>query len=256
MSEKNVLCILRIEYLQLFRVKIENTGILLVFLYLKKILNVKDTYRHKGLRKQLIEEIRKKGITNERILEVMGALPRHFFLDKAFEEWAYVDKAFPIGSDQTISQPYTVAYQTQLLDPQKREKIMEVGTGSGYQAAILALIGARVYTIERQEPLYKKAKALLEELQVGNVRCFFRDGYKGLPEFAPFDKIIVTAGAKEIPEELVSQLKIKGLMVIPVGETSQKMLRITRISEKEIAIEERGHFRFVPFLKGTEKNSK
>ncbi len=214
---------------------------------------MKDTYRHKGLRKKLIKEIRRKGITNDRVLEVMEALPRHFFLDKAFEEWAYVDKAFPIGSDQTISQPYTVAYQTQLLDPQKREKIMEIGTGSGYQAAILALMGARVYTIERQEALYHRSKALLEELQVGNVRCFFRDGSKGLPEFAPFDKIIVTAGAEEIPEELVAQLKVDGIMVVPVGKKSQKMLRITRVSKTEIAIEERGEFRFVPFLKGTEK---
>lgn len=221
---------------------------------MKKKLNVKDTYRHKGLRKQLVEEIRKKGITNEKILEVIGSLPRHFFLDKAFEEWAYVDKAFPIGNDQTISQPYTVAYQTQLLDPQKREKILEIGTGSGYQAAILAMMGARVYTIERQELLFQRAQELLSKLKVGNVRCFFRDGYKGLPEFAPFDKIIVTAGAREIPEKLVAQLKTGGVMVIPVGEKSQKMLKITRINEQEIAIEEKGDFRFVPFLKGTNRD--
>lgn len=214
---------------------------------------MKDTYRHKGLRKKLIEGIRKKGITDERVLDAMAALPRHYFLDKAFEEWAYVDKAFPIGNEQTISQPYTVAFQTQLLSPQKREKILEIGTGSGYQAAILALLGARVYTIERQELLFHRAQQLLDKLQVGNIRCFFRDGFKGLPEFAPFDKIIVTAGAKEIPEKLVKQLKIGGIMIIPVGEESQKMLKITKIAENKIEIEERGDFRFVPFLKGTRK---
>ncbi len=220
---------------------------------MKKPLIVKDSYRHKGLRKKLIEEIKSKGITNEGLLKVMEALPRHFFLDKAFEEWAYVDKAFPIGNDQTISQPYTVAFQTQLLDPHKREKILEIGTGSGYQACILALMGARVYSIERQELLYHRAMELLEKLEVGNIRCFFKDGFKGLPEFAPFDKIIVTAGAKEIPEKLVEQLKIGGIMVIPVGEKSQKMLKITKINDEEISIEERGDFRFVPFLKGTKK---
>lgn len=217
---------------------------------------MKDTYRHKGLRKKLVEEIRKKGITNERVLKAMGALPRHFFLDKAFEEWAYVDKAFPIGNEQTISQPYTVAFQTQLLAPQKREKILEIGTGSGYQAAILALLGARVYTIERQELLYQRAQKLLDQLHVGNIRCFYRDGFKGLPEFAPFDKIIVTAGAKEIPEKLIDQLKIGGIMVIPVGEESQKMLKIIKVAEDKIEIEERGYFRFVPFLEGTEKKNK
>ncbi len=217
---------------------------------------MKDTYRHKGLRKKLIQEIRKKGITNERILEAMEALPRHFFLEKAFEEWAYVDKAFPIGNEQTISQPYTVAFQTQLLDPQKREKILEIGTGSGYQAAILALLGARVYTIERQELLFHRAQQLLDKLKVGNIRCFFKDGFKGMPEFAPFDKIIVTAGAKEIPEKLVKQLKIGGIMVIPVGEEAQIMLKITKVAEDKIEIEERGHFRFVPFLKGTKKEKK
>lgn len=221
-----------------------------------KTENVKDTYRHKGLRKKLVEEIREKGITNKRILKVMEALPRHFFLDKAFEEWAYVDKAFPIGNDQTISQPYTVAFQTQLLDPQKREKILEIGTGSGYQAAILAMLGARVYTIERQELLYQRAQKLLDQLQVGNIRCFYRDGFKGLAEFAPFDKIIVTAGATEIPEKLVEQLKVGGIMVIPVGEEAQKMLKITKVAEDKIEIEERGFFRFVPFLKGTEKKEK
>ena len=205
------------------------------------------------MRRQLVAELQHKGIKDVRVLQAMMDLPRHFFLDNAFEEIAYEDKAFPIGKDQTISQPYTVAYQTCLLDVQKREKILEVGTGSGYQAAILALLGARVYTVERQELLHKKAKNLLEILKPGNIRCFYRDGYKGLPEFAPFDKIIVTAGASEIPKALQQQLKIGGVMVIPVGEKSQKMLKITRIDEDQYEIQELADFRFVPFLKGLNK---
>ena len=184
----------------------------------------------------------------------MSELPRHFFLDKAFEEWAYQDKAFPIGNEQTISQPYTVAFQTELLDPQPREKILEVGTGSGYQAAILAMMGARVYTIERQEALYKKARKMLQQLQVGNVRCYYRDGYKGLPEFVPFDKIIVTAGATEIPQALLGQLRIGGILVIPVGEEVQTMLKITRTGKNEYEQEVKGEFRFVPFLKGLNRD--
>lgn len=215
---------------------------------------MKDTYRHKGLRKQLVATLRKKGITNERVLNVMAQLPRHFFLDKAFEEWAYQDKAFPIGNEQTISQPYTVAFQTELLDPQPREKILEVGTGSGYQAAILAMMGARVYTIERQEALYKKARRMLQDLEVGNVRCYYRDGYKGLPEFVPFDKIIVTAGATEVPKALLQQLRIGGVLVIPVGEEVQTMLKITRTGENEFQQEVKGEFRFVPFLKGLNRD--
>jgi protein-L-isoaspartate(D-aspartate) O-methyltransferase len=213
---------------------------------------VKDTYRHKGLRRKLVAELREKGIRDERVLEAMGALPRHFFLDKAFEEWAYKDSAFPIGNEQTISQPYTVAYQTILLDVQKREKVLEVGTGSGYQAAILALLGARVYTVERQELLYKRAKALLEKLKLGNIRCFYRDGSNGLPDHAPFHKIIVTAAAAEAPEALLKQLRIDGAMVIPIGsETVQHMCRITRLSESEYQTEKFHQFRFVPFLEGT-----
>ena len=215
-----------------------------------------DSYRHKGMRKQLIKTLRSKGISDEDVLEAMGKLPRHFFLDKAFEDWAYVDKAFPIGHDQTISQPYTVAFQTILLNLEKREKVLEVGTGSGYQAAILGLLGARVFTIERQEGLFHKTKALLNELKPGNIRCFLKDGYKGLPEFAPFDKILVTAGAPEIPEALVEQLKIGGLMVIPVGEEGQTMLRITKLDNKEIKTESFGAFRFVPMLKGINPSKK
>ena len=186
---------------------------------------VEDTYRHKGMRKKLVKELRGRGVEDERILAVMGTLPRHFFLEKAFEEWAYKDSAFPIGNDQTISQPFTVAYQTKLLDVHKREKILEIGTGSGYQAAILAMLGGRVYTVERQELLYKRAKVLLEKLQVGNIRCFYRDGYKGLPEHAPFDKILVTAAATEAPPALLRQLKINGFMVIPIGKKVQKCIK-------------------------------
>ncbi|MCO6491666.1 MAG: protein-L-isoaspartate(D-aspartate) O-methyltransferase [Phaeodactylibacter sp.] len=216
---------------------------------------MKDTYRHKGMRKRLVEELRRKGITDERLLAAIGTLPRHFFLDKAFEEWAYKDKPFPIGNDQTISQPYTVAYQTSLLQIKKRDKVLEVGTGSGYQAALLAMLGARVYTVERQEMLYEKAKALLSKLQPGNIRCYLRDGYKGLPEFAPFDKIIVTAGAPEVPKPLLEQLAVGGIMVIPVGEPVQKMHRIIRISEEEYDDRVLANFRFVPLLKGLNTKS-
>ncbi len=183
------------------------------------------------MRRRLIETLRQRDELNDKVLEVMEQLPRHFFLDKAFEEHAYEDKAFPIGNEQTISQPYTVAYQTTLLNVQKRDKILEIGTGSGYQAAILAMLGARVYTVERQEALYHKANELLGELKVGNIRCFFRDGSKGLPEHAPFDKILATAGATDIPQALKEQLKMGGMLVIPVGEKVQRMYRVTRISE-------------------------
>lgn len=215
---------------------------------------MEDTYRHKGMRRQLVEDIRKKGITDEKVLAAIGALPRHFFLDKAFEELAYEDKALPIGQDQTISQPYTVAFQTVLLDVQKRNKVLEVGTGSGYQAAILAMLGARVYTVERQEALYKQAKAMLSRISPGNVRCFYRDGYKGLPEFAPFDRILVTAGADAIPEALLQQLRPGGILVIPVGTELQVMHKITRQADGSFVDEEKGFFRFVPFVKGLNRD--
>lgn len=205
------------------------------------------------MRRRLIADLRKKGITDEAVLQAMESLPRHFFLDKAFEEWAYEDKAFPIGHEQTISQPFTVAIQTQLLQVSPRDKVLEIGTGSGYQAAILALIGARVYTIERQEGLYHSAKALLEKINPGNIRCFYRDGYKGLPEFAPFDRILATAGADAIPEALLQQLRVGGIMVIPVGEKTQVMHVITREADGSFKDEEKGQFRFVPFLKGVNK---
>ncbi len=215
---------------------------------------MQDTYRHKGLRRQLIEELRQKGIKDERILDAMMQLPRHFFLDTAFEEWAYVDKAFPIGNEQTISQPFTVAYMTRLLAIESRMKVMEIGTGSGYQAAILSLLGARVYTIERQEALYTQTKEFLKDLKLPHIRCFFRDGSLGLPEFAPFDRIIVTAAAPSVFEALRQQLTVGGIMVIPVGdETGQQMLTITRVSETEFEEKTFEKFRFVPFLSGVNK---
>ncbi|MFM7089605.1 MAG: protein-L-isoaspartate O-methyltransferase family protein, partial [Bacteroidota bacterium] len=158
-----------------------------------------DTYRHKGMRRQLVEELRSKNLFSEEVLEAIQRIPRHFFLDKAFEEWAYQDKPFPIGHEQTISQPFTVALMTQHLQVKKREKILEIGTGSGYQAAILATLGARIYTIERVRALYLSSKALLKEMKFPNIQFFYKDGYLGLPSFAPYDKIIVTAGAPEIP---------------------------------------------------------
>jgi len=212
-----------------------------------------DTYRHRGMRRQLVEELRERGIQNEQVLATISAIPRHLFMDQMFEEWAYQDKAFPIGKGQTISQPFTVAYQTHLLDLEKRMKVLEIGTGSGYQAAILGFLGARVYTIERQEALYYKTSQLLHDMQIGNIRTYWKDGYLGLPEFAPFDRILVTAAAPEFPKKLLTQLKIGGKLVIPVGDhKGQTMYRITRIDEKEFEQEVFDAFRFVPMLKGTE----
>ncbi len=212
-----------------------------------------DSYRHKALRRDMVFELREKGIDDERVLAAMFDLPRHFFLEKAFEEWAYSDRAFPIGNDQTISQPFTVAFQTALLNFERGEKVLEIGTGSGYQAAILAMLGAKVYTIERQETLHKSAKKMLSHLEYPQIQCFFGDGYAGLPQLAPFDRILVTAGATQIPKILCQQLAIGGIMVIPVGDEAQKMLRITRLSETEFETEECGNFRFVPFLKGVNR---
>lgn len=214
---------------------------------------MQDSYRHKGMRRKLIETLRQKGIQDERVLAAMDIIPRHFFLETAFAEQAYEDKAFPIGNEQTISQPYTVAFQTQLLEVQKREKVLEIGTGSGYQAAILGALGARVYTVERQETLHIKTKKLLQAFRMRNIRCYLRDGSKGLPEFAPFDKIIVTAGATQIPEELKQQLKIGGILVIPVGDKNQVMYKVKRTSQNEWEETETGDFRFVPFLSGLAK---
>ena len=213
---------------------------------------MKDTYQHRGLRQKLVQSLRKKGIKDEQVLAAMEQLPRHFFMEKGFEDWAYRDKPFPIGCEQTISQPYTVAIQTSLLQVEKRMKVLEVGTGSGYQAAILALMGARVFTVERHRPLYLKAKDLLKKIGLARIRCYHRDGHSGLPEMAPFDRILATAGATTVPQALKEQLAIGGLLVIPVGRKTQRMLRLTRISETEWREEDFGSFRFVPFLKGTE----
>ncbi len=218
---------------------------------------MKDTYLHKGLRKQLVQTLTSKGIKDDAILDAMFTLPRHFFLDKAFEEHAYEDKAFPIGNKQTISQPFTVAYQTQMLQVKKRDKILEIGTGSGYQAAILALLGARVFTIERQEDLYKKTKKLLNRIGLDRIRMYFKDGYKGIAEFAPFDGIIITAGADKFPDVLFQQLKVGGRMVIPFGKTDKKkMLCITKTEDGKMkVIQEGANFRFVPFLDGVNESS-
>lgn len=202
------------------------------------------------MRRRLVEGLRKKGIKDEKVLEAIGNLPRHYFLDKAFEEHAYQDKAFPIGKEQTISQPFTVAYMTELMELEKRQKVLEVGTGSGYQACVLAALGARVFTIERQKDLYEKARKFLPEIGFPQIRLFYRDGYKGLPEYAPFDRIIVTAGAPYIPDALRDQLSIGGIMVIPVGEEEQTMFRIRRITEQLYEEEPLGPFRFVPFVEG------
>lgn len=215
---------------------------------------MEDNNRHKGMRKRLVQTLKDKGISNLAVLEAIETIPRHFFLDKAFEEQAYEDKAFRIEEGQTISQPHTVAYQTSLLNLQKREKVLEIGTGSGYQSVILAQLGARLYTIERHEQLYQKAKKMFQTLGFEGIRSYFGDGYLGLGEFAPFDKILVTAGALQIPEALKEQLKVGGILVIPVGnESSQTMLRITRTSETDYFQESFAEFRFVPLLKG--KNS-
>lgn len=207
-----------------------------------------DTFRHKGLRKKLVALLKEKGIQDSRVLEAMDAVPRHLYLDLAFTEHAYEDKAFKIGAGQTISQPYTVAFMSEMLEVKKGEKVLEVGTGSGYQASILVELGAKVYSIERQKLLYDRSRHLLKKLHY-NVKCFYGDGYAGLPAFAPFDKVIVTAGAPFIPEALVKQLAIGGIMMIPVGEGDvQTMIRIDKHSDTEITKTELGAFRFVPLL--------
>jgi protein-L-isoaspartate(D-aspartate) O-methyltransferase len=202
----------------------------------------------------MVDTLRQRGISDEAVLAAIAAVPRHFFLDRAFEEHAYEDKPFPIGHEQTISQPFTVAYQSALLNIHPRDKVLEIGTGSGYQAAILAVLGARVYTIERQEGLYFQAKSLLERMGFNTIKCFFGDGTKGLPQFAPYHKIIVTAGAPVVPESLRQQLAWPGgILVIPVGTEVQMMYKITRLSETEFHEDVLDSFRFVPFLKGVEK---
>lgn len=213
-----------------------------------------DSFKHKGLRKKLVDTIRSKGISDEKVLEAIEKIPRHLFLDNVFLEFAaYEDKPFEIGAGQTISQPYTVAYQTYLLDVQKGDKILEIGTGSGYQTCVLLEMGAKVYSIERQKSLYQRTKELLPRLGY-RPQLFYGDGYKGLPSFAPYDKILVTAGAPFIPQELIKQLKLGGIMVIPVGKGgTQIMTTVLKKSENEIEKHELDKFRFVPLLEN--KNS-
>jgi protein-L-isoaspartate(D-aspartate) O-methyltransferase len=203
------------------------------------------------MRKRMVDALRRRGITDETVLAAIGAVPRHFFLDIAFEEHAYEDKAFPIGNEQTISQPFTVAYQTTLLQIHPGDRVLEIGTGSGYQAAILAALGAQVYTVERQEGLWARAKALLDAMRFHTVHCYWTDGTKGLPDFAPYDKILVTAGAEKVPEALKKQLLCPGgVLVIPVGQEVQRMCRITRHEPARYTEESFDQFRFVPFLEG------
>ncbi len=209
---------------------------------------MKDTFKHKGLRQKLVETIKSKGIKNENVLQAIGNIPRHLFMDSGFLDHAYQDKAFPIAANQTISQPYTVAFQTELLQIKKGNKILEIGTGSGYQAAVLCELGAKVYSIERQQELFKKTSKFLPKLGYMPKKLIFGDGYKGLPEEAPFDGIIVTAGAPFVPKPLLAQLKIGGRLVIPVGNDVQVMTLYIRKGTKEFEKHEFGDFRFVPLL--------
>ena len=212
------------------------------------MLKLEDTYLHKGKRRALVAELRKKGIQSERVLEAINALPRHFFFDTALISHAYEDKAFPIGEGQTISQPYTVAFQTELLDVKPGDKILEIGTGSGYQGSILHLLGAQVYTIEYQKKLFEHTSRFLQRLGI-HLNLFYGDGTGGLPAHAPYDKIIVTAGAPVVPDALIQQLKVGGILVIPVGDRlRQAMVKITKKSSKEIIREEFEGFAFVPLL--------
>ena len=209
---------------------------------------MKDTFRHKGLRQILVDELIGKGISDQSVLSMINEIPRHLFMDNAFVQFAYKDKAFPIGSGQTISQPYTVAFQTELLQLNPYEKVLEVGTGSGYQAAVLIGMEANVYTIERQKELFTKTKDFLPKLGY-NCNFYYGDGYKGLDKFSPFDKIIITCGAPNIPEGLIKQLKVGGRMVAPIGNRDvQVMHLIEKLSETEIRTTTHGEFSFVPML--------
>jgi len=215
------------------------------------VSSLEDNYRHKGLRKQLVETLRNKGISDETVLAAINEVPRHVFLDSSFVELAYQDKAFPIGSGQTISQPMTVAFQTQLLQVEKGMKVLEIGTGSGYQACVLAAMGAKVFSIERQRNLYFKTKEILEQLPF-RVKTFLGDGFEGLPTYEPFDRVIITAGAPSLPPALVEQMKAGGIMVIPMDNPNgdgQTMLRITKTEDGSLQKEEFGDFKFVPMLK-------
>lgn len=210
-----------------------------------------DRHRHKGLRQKLIEALREKGIRDENVLSAMNSIPRHYFLDTAFDDIAYEDRAFPIGEGQTISQPYTVAFQTELLQVKPREKVLEIGTGSIYQASVLAEMGAYVYSIERQKALYDQTKDFIFRTRYPHLKFFYGDGFQGLPLFAPFDKVIITAGAPAVPEKLVEQMKPGGIMVIPINEDDkQRMIRITKQLDGSLKEEAYQQFSFVPMLTG------
>lgn len=212
-----------------------------------------DTYRHKGLRQKLTDSLREKGITDEQVLAAINNIPRHYFLDTALDTIAYEDRAFPISSGQTISQPYTVAFQTELLKIKPKEKVLEIGTGSVYQASVLAEMGAYVFTIERQKALFEMTKHFVLKKKYPNIKFFYGDGFLGLPSFGPFDKIIITAGAPFVPPSLIDQLKPAGIMVIPLNEDDkQRMIRITKQENGSLTEEAFQHFSFVPMLSGKE----
>ena len=220
-----------------------------VYFYQNKSLEIlNNTDKHQGLRNQLVSLLKEKGIVDKYVLEAINKIPRHLFLNSTFADFAYQDKAFPIGEGQTISQPYTVAFQTQLLEVKKDHKILEIGTGSGYQTAVLFLMGAKVYSVERQNKLFKQTSLILPKLGIRPKHLSFGDGYKGLPEYAPFDSIIVTAGAPTIPQALMAQLKIGGRLVIPLGEENQIMTLLIRKNETQFEKHEFGDFKFVPLL--------
>ena len=213
--------------------------------------NYEDTYRHKGLRKKLLDTLREKGITDEAVLSAMNNIPRHFFMDSAMDNIAYEDRAFPISAGQTISQPYTVAYQTQLLELKPNEKVLEIGTGSIYQATVLAELGAQVFTIERQKDLFNKTKGYIFKTKYPRLKFFFGDGFGGLPTYGPFDKVLITAAAPFIPPKLMEQLKAGGKMVVPLDEgPHQRMLRLTKKADGSFSEETFENFSFVPMLRG------
>ncbi len=214
---------------------------------------MEDSFRHKGLRRKLVEQLKEKGIQSQLVLDAIMRVPRHLYMDNAFLHFAYEDTAFPIGAGQTISQPYTVAYQTELLGLQPRQKVLEIGTGSGYQSAVLCEMGVKVFTIERQKELYEKSTLLLKKPGY-NARVFYGDGYKGLPAFAPFDAILVTCGAPYVPEDLLKQLKPGGKMVIPVGEgAAQTMKKLIKSDSGEVTEKEFGTFKFVPMVQNRQQ---
>jgi protein-L-isoaspartate(D-aspartate) O-methyltransferase len=216
---------------------------------------LKDTNKHQGLRNLLVKQLKEKGITDKNVLDTIAKIPRHLFIDSSFENFAYQDKAFPIGADQTISQPYTVAYQTQLLQCSNYNKVLEIGTGSGYQAAILATLGMQVFTIERQKKLFDSNRSFGYLQKMSNIKFFYGDGFEGLLTYAPFDKIIITAAAPHIPDKLLQQLKVGGVMVIPLNEgEKQRMLRITRNADASYTEQKFDEFSFVPMLTGKANN--